>query len=237
MKVLPAIDLREGACVQLVGGSYDDERVREPDPLEASRRFARAGLSEQHVVDLDAALGKGSNADVIMELAKEPGITLQVGGGVRSEDDVARLVDLGVARVIVGTKAIVDRAWLAAAAARFPGKLVVAADVKERTIVVRGWTESSELEITSYLRSIGDLPLAAVLVTAVHVEGRMKGPDVALVRAAVAASTLPIFAAGGIGSIADVRAVRAAGAKGAVSGMAIYTGNLDLNELAKELSE
>ncbi|MEO8800168.1 MAG: HisA/HisF-related TIM barrel protein, partial [Polyangiaceae bacterium] len=123
------------------------------------------------------------------------------------------------------------------AAARFPGRLVVAADVKGRTIVVRGWTEASELEVVSYLRSIGDLPLAGVLVTAVHVEGQMKGPDVELVRAAVAASPLPVFAAGGIGSIADVRAVGAAGAKGAVSGMAIYTGNIDLNELAKELSE
>ncbi|HEX7664921.1 MAG TPA: 1-(5-phosphoribosyl)-5-[(5-phosphoribosylamino)methylideneamino] imidazole-4-carboxamide isomerase [Polyangiaceae bacterium] len=236
MRVFPAIDLREGACVQLVGGSYDDERVREPDPLEASRRFARAGLKEQHVVDLDAALGKGNNADVIAKLAKEPGITLQVGGGVRSEDDVARLLDLGVARVIVGTKAITDRGWLGKTAARFPGKLVVAADVKERTIVVRGWTEASEFEIASYLRAIGDLPLAGALVTAVHVEGKMQGPDVELVRVASTASPLPIFAAGGIGSIADLRAVYAAGAKAAVTGMAIYTGNIDVNELGKELS-
>ena len=235
MKVLPAIDLREGACVQLVGGSFDDERVREPNPLEASRRFARAGLVEQHVVDLDAALGRGSNASVIARLAKEPGVTLQVGGGVRTEEDIARLIDLGVARVIVGTRAVTDPEWLASASARFPRRLVVAADVRHRTIVTKGWTESSEREIGSFLRQIATLPLAGALVTAVHVEGKMEGPDLDLVRDAAAASPLPIFASGGIGKIEDLRSLAARGAKAAVVGMAIYTGRIDLEGL-KELS-
>lgn len=235
MKVLPAIDLREGACVQLVGGSYENERVRENDPLAVSRRFAAAGLVDQHVVDLDAALGKGSNAGVVAALAKEPGITLQVGGGVRSEDDVARLVDLGVARVIVGTRAVTDRDWLAKTSARFPGKLVVAADVRGRAIVTRGWTETTNREIGSFLRGIAQLPLAGALVTAVHVEGKMEGPDADLVRHAASASSLPVFASGGIGSVDDLRAVAAAGGHAAVVGMAVYTGRIELESL-KEIT-
>lgn len=234
MKALPAIDLREGACVQLVGGRYEDERVRLPEPLAVSQRWAAAGLTSQHVVDLDAAMGRGSNAAVIATLAAQPGLELQVGGGVRDEAAIERLLALGVRRAVVGTRAVEDTAWLEAMAARFPGKLVVAADVRGTQVVTRGWTETTPLTIDALLRRLSPLPLAGVLVTAVHVEGQLQGIDAALMKDVCAVATMPVIASGGITTLDDLRALDALGVQAAVIGMALYTGRLDVAALAQE---
>lgn len=234
MKALPAIDLRGGACVQLVGGRPEEERVRLPDVLEVSRRFTAAGLSSQHVVDLDAALGQGSNAPIIEALARQPGVEVQVGGGVRDEARVEALLALGVRRVIVGTRAIEEPAWLEALAARFPGRLVVAADVRGRQVVTRGWTQAAGLSLDDFLARLAGLPLSGVLVTAVHVEGQLRGVDLPLVRDAARLSPAPLIASGGVSTLDDLRALALAGASAAVIGMALYTGRLDLAALARE---
>jgi phosphoribosylformimino-5-aminoimidazole carboxamide ribotide isomerase len=141
---IPAIDLREGSCVQLVGGSYAEERVRVKDPLDALKRWRGYGFKTFHVVDLDAALGKGSNEEAIARLlSHEPGLTFTVGGGVRDAGRVEALLALGASYAVVGTRAIEDRAWLAEVAERFPGRVVVAADVRGREVVTRGWTAGS----------------------------------------------------------------------------------------------
>jgi phosphoribosylformimino-5-aminoimidazole carboxamide ribotide isomerase len=237
MKVLPAIDLREGNCVQLVGGSYDDERVRLPDPVAICRKFSAAGLVEQHVVDLDAALDRGSNRSAIAQLAKEPGVTLQVGGGIRTDDDIASLLDLGVARVIVGTRAVEKIDWLDTVTAKWPGKIILAADVRGRSIVTRGWTKTVDISIIELLTAVASMPLAGALVTAVHVEGQLQGPDLDLIREVVAATKIPIFASGGFASIDDLRNAKAAGAHAAVLGMALYTGRIDATEAARSMGK
>lgn len=236
MRALPAIDLRGGACVQLVGGLYDAERVRLPDPLAVSDRWARAGLTSQHVVDLDAALGRGSNLAVIAGLARQPGIELQVGGGVRDDAAIERLLALGVQRVMVGTRAIEDGAWLESAAARFPGRLVVAADVRERRVVTRGWTHTTPLLISALLARLAPLPLAGVLVTAVHVEGQLGGTDLQLIAESAQQSRAPLIASGGVTTLDDLRQLQSAGAAAAVIGMALYTGRLDASALAREFA-
>lgn len=234
MKAIPAVDLREGACVQLVGGRYDDERVRLDDPIAVSRRWSGLGLTTQHIVDLDAATGRGDNRAVISALAREPGLELQVGGGVREADDVARLVDLGVRRVIVGTRGVEDAAWLEHTAARFPGVLVLAADVRDRTVLTRGWQAETPLNVGALLARVAPLPLAGVLVTAVHVEGQLRGIDAALFEEVRRDSRLPLFASGGITTLEDLRTLQRLGAAGAVMGMALYTGAIDASLLAKE---
>lgn len=236
MRALPAIDLREGACVQLVGGSYEAERVRLPDPLLVAQRWAAAGLTSLHIVDLDAALGRGSNTPVIAALARQPGLELQVGGGVRALAAIERLFELGVQRVVVGTRAVEDAPWLEAMAARFPRQLVVAADVRGTSVVTQGWTKTSPLTIDALLQRLADLPLAGVLVTAVHVEGQLQGIDAALMRGVCAAATMPIIASGGITTMEDLRQLRELGAHAAVIGMALYTGRLDANALAQEFT-
>ncbi|MFN0061555.1 MAG: HisA/HisF-related TIM barrel protein [Myxococcaceae bacterium] len=234
MKALPAIDLREGACVQLVGGSYDQERVRLPDPLAVAERFAALGFSQLHVVDLDAATGRGSNSEVVRSLLGLRQMNVQVGGGLRSTDDVKRVLDWGAARTVVGTRAIEEPTWLEGVAAAFPNRLVVAADVRGEQVVTRGWEKTLALSLGALLQMLAPLPLAGVLVTAVHQEGQLTGPDVALMTRAVTQARLPLYASGGVRSVDDLRALEACGVAGAVIGMALYTGTMNAAEAARE---
>ncbi len=234
MKVFPALDLREGACVQLVGGRYEDERIRLPEPLTIAAQWAAAGLTHQHVVDLDAAMGRGSNFQIIAELSKLPGLELQVGGGVRDEAAIERLLQLGVARVVVGTRAVEDAAWLEAVSAKFPRRLVVAADVRGTRVVTRGWTQTSALTIDVLLARVSHLPLAGVLVTAVHVEGQLQGIDAPLMKSVCSSTTTKVIASGGITTIDDLRVLSGLGAFAAVVGMALYTGRLEARALSQE---
>ncbi|MDP3231908.1 MAG: 1-(5-phosphoribosyl)-5-[(5-phosphoribosylamino)methylideneamino] imidazole-4-carboxamide isomerase [Myxococcales bacterium] len=234
MKAIPAIDLREGACVQLVGGSYDDERVRLPDPLQVAQQWRAAGFSTLHVVDLDAATGRGSNASVIEQLIR--GGDVQVGGGVRDEATIERWLGLGAARVVVGTRGVEDPAWLERVAARFPERVVLAADVRGRSVVTRGWATQTSLDVGGLLARVASLPLAGVLVTAVHVEGQLQGTDVALFTDVVAKTRLPVIASGGVTTADDLRSLQTTGCRAAVIGMALYTGRLDAPATAQEFS-
>ena len=236
MIAIPAIDLREGACVQLVGGAYDAERVRIPDPLAALEQWRSLGFSTFHVVDLDAATGRGSNAGIITQLLSVPGLTLTVGGGVRSEEHAERLLAQGAARVVVGTRAVEDAAWLADVADRFPNKLIVAADVKGREVVTRGWAAGSARDIGDVLTALEPLPIAGLLVTAVHKEGQMEGVDLALMEEVVRRSRHRLYASGGVTTLGDLRALDRVGAYGAVVGMALYTGRLDARAVAQEFA-
>jgi phosphoribosylformimino-5-aminoimidazole carboxamide ribotide isomerase len=234
---IPAIDLREGACVQLVGGSYDDERVRVPDPLDALKKWRGFGFKTFHVVDLDAAMGKGSNAGTISRLVgHEPGLTFTVGGGVRDTARVEAVLSGGASSAVVGTRAIEDIAWLTQVAQRFPGKVVVAADVKGREVVTRGWTAGSGRDIADLLRAMEPLPLGGLLVTAVHKEGQLGGVDLPLMQEVAKGSRHRLYASGGVTTLEDLRALGEAGAYGAVIGMALYTGKLDAADVAREFA-
>lgn len=236
MIVIPAIDLREGACVQLVGGRYDDERVRLEDPLAVARDWAARGFRRLHVVDLDAATGRGDNAAIVRALLAEPGLEIQVGGGVRDERAIEAWLAAGAARVIVGTRAVEDPDWLAVTAQRFPEKLIVAADVRGRDVLAQGWQRATGLDVFETLSCFDPLPLAGLLVTAVHREGQLAGTDLALMGRIAARSQLPLYVAGGITSAEEIGALARAGCHAAVIGMALYTGALDLESLKEYAS-
>lgn len=234
MRALPAIDLREGACVQLVGGDYDAERVRLPDPAAVARRWRGAGFAALHIVDLDAASGRGDNRPAIAAvLAAAAGAELQVGGGVRSEEDILHLLALGATRVVVGTRALEEPAWLERVAARFPGRLVVAADVRERAVVTHGWARTLGRTLEQVLAGLDPLPLGGLLVTAVHREGRLAGCDPALMEWVAGRTRHALQAAGGITTLEELHDLRRAGVSAAVLGMALYTGALDERALAE----
>ena len=236
MKVLPAIDLRRGASVQLVGGALDDEKIHLPDPLEVARRFQTAGFKELHIVDLDAAADTGSNAAVVAALLKLPGLSAEVGGGVRDEESIQRLLDLGASRVMVGTRALEEPSWLEEVAFRFPDRLMLAADARGRQVVTRGWTRTLTQDVGALVAGADPLPLAGILVTAVHVEGRESGTDLALMSELVELTRHPLHAAGGIASMEELRQLASAGVAAAVMGMALYTGKLDPAAVAREFS-
>lgn len=234
MLVMPAIDLREGACVQLVGGSYAAERVREPDPLRVAERWRDAGFTRLHVVDLDAAMAVGSNAAVVASLQRVSGVDVQVGGGLRSTESVERVLDAGAAAAVVGTRALEEPAWIGEVAERWPFRVVAAVDVRDGEAVVRGWTRSAPLPLDETLDALDELPLAALLVTCVDVEGQMLGPDFDTLERVRGRTSLPLVASGGITTLDDLRELRAMDVWGAVVGMALYTGTLDPRATAEE---
>jgi phosphoribosylformimino-5-aminoimidazole carboxamide ribotide isomerase len=230
MIAIPAVDVREGACVQLVGGSYAREQVRRADPVAEARRWVGLGFRRLHLVDLDAATGRGSNAPTIaavLAAVTGHGVAVQVGGGVRDEPAIERLLADGARRVVVGTRALEEPAWLAAMAARFPDRILVAADARGRRLATHGWQRTLAGDPVGAVRDLDALPLAGLLVTAVHREGRLAGTDLPLMRAVAAASRLPVIASGGITTMEDLRSLAGCGIAGAVIGMAFYTGALD----------
>jgi phosphoribosylformimino-5-aminoimidazole carboxamide ribotide isomerase len=185
-------------------------------------------------VDLDAALGVGDNRGAAAMLVRECGLPCQVGGGIRDEEAIAAVFDAGATRAIVGTRAIEDAAWLRAAAQRWPGRLVVAADVRDGRVVTRGWTHDTALHAGEYIARLDPLPLAGVLVTDVGREGRQEGIDLQLFAFLAGGTSLPLQAAGGVTTLDDLRGLRDAGVTRAVLGMALYTGRLDPETTARE---
>ena len=249
MIAIPAVDLREGACVQLVGGNYADERIRLADPVAVATKWRRLGFSRLHVVDLDAATGRGTNTGLVRAIAtagSEGGsseraigdrrrpVGVQAGGGVRSDDAVQLLLDAGAERAIVGTRALEHPDWLATIAGRFPGRLVLAADVRNGQVVTHGWQRTLPRPLHEVIAGLEKLPLAAVLVTAVDREGLLEGPDLELMAQVAATSPVPVQASGGITTLEDLRALAGCGVAGAVIGMALYTGALDPRAAAEE---
>ena len=237
MIAIPAVDLRGGACVQLVGGSYDHERLRFDDPHGVAHGWAQLGFSRLHLVDLDAATGRGSNEDLVADLLRDREANIQVGGGVRSGDAIERLLTLGADRVVVGTRAIEEPGWIDSMASLFPGELVVAADVRERRVVTRGWERMLARNVLDVIEELNALPLAGVMVTAVHREGQLAGTDLFLMEDVADASDHAVYASGGITTFGDLRALEDRGITGAIIGMALYTGVLDARLVAEEFAE
>lgn len=234
MIVTPAVDLREGACVQLVGGEYANERIRLEDPLAVAQEWAELGFAQLHVVDLDAATGRGSNKHVIDRILATGNARVTVGGGVGSTERITELRDAGAERVVIGSRALEDRGWLAEVTAAFPAQLIVAVDVKVRTVVSHGWTRGTGLGFSDTLAQLANLPLAGVLITAVHCEGRLAGSDIQLFMEAQTKLTHPLVASGGVSSMKDLSALEKIGASEVVVGMAFYSGALQAGLVAKE---
>ncbi len=234
MLAIPAIDLREGSVVQLVGGDFDQEKVRLGDPRDVARRWAGYGFRRLHVVDLDAAAGRGNNRAIVRDLLADASTPVQVGGGIRTTEEVESLLSDGAERVVVGTRAINEPEWLRSIADANPGAIVLAADVHERRIVTHAWTRVLPRSILDLIDELSGVPLGGLLVTAVHREGQLAGTDLPLMEDVAEASEWPVIASGGISSLNDLRALEARGLAGAVVGMALYTGLLDPRVLAEE---
>lgn len=235
MLVIPAVDVRDGKCVQLVGG--EEERLRFDNPVEIAAGWVRLGFPRLHVVDLDAATGRGENAAVVQEILRDVDADIQVGGGVRDVERIERLLHDGADRVVVGTRALEEPWWLEEVATTFPGQLVVAADVRNRRVVTRGWSRTLTRDVLSVIEALNELPLAAVLVTAVHREGQLLGTDLFLMDDVTDASAHPVIASGGITTMRELRELDERGVAAAVVGMALYTGTLDARAVAEEFTE
>ena len=202
-----------------------------------ARDWSNHGFHRLHIVDLDAATARGSNRQVVRDLLSDNVCPMQVGGGVRTDDDIRTLVEDGADWVIVGTRALEEPAWLEETAAAFPGRLIVAADVRERNVVTRGWSRQLRRTILDVVDDMNGLALGGLLVTAVHREGLLQGTDLPLMEDVAEASAWPVYASGGIATMADLRALDERGIAGVVIGMALYTGTLDPRLVAEEFAQ
>jgi phosphoribosylformimino-5-aminoimidazole carboxamide ribotide isomerase len=238
MLAIPALDLREGHVVQLVGGDYEHEKVRLRDPCDVARKWIALGFRRLHVVDLDAATARGSNRESVRDLLAGNAVPMQVGGGIRTTADVTDLLNHGARWVVLGTRALEEPEWLTEVTESNPGHVIVAVDVRERRIVTHGWAHELPRDVVDVVDDLArqHLLLGGLLVTAVHREGQMAGTDLPLMEEVAEASEWPVFASGGIASMADLRALEERGLAGAVLGMALYTGHLDPHILAEEFA-
>lgn len=229
MNILPAIDLRQGAVVQLVGGDPEQVAVRaEKTPAEQAAHWMRQGARTVHVIDLDAAFEEGDQWIVLGRILRT-GARVQFGGGVRSMLQIQKLLDLGVHRVIVGTQGIENPAWLRELAGLWPGRIVLAIDARGRDVVVKGWTKRTGLDVVELARGLDEAGLAAFLYTNVDKEGRLGGFDHDVMQDLVDATPVtPLIASGGIKDMDDLDALAALGVDEVVLGMSVYTGAIDL---------
>ncbi|MFN2635527.1 MAG: HisA/HisF-related TIM barrel protein [Gemmatimonadaceae bacterium] len=237
MIAIPALDLRSGACVQLAGGSYDREVIRIPDPVGVALAWRQYGFRYVHIVDLDAIAGRGNNATEISAILSASDAQAQVGGGVRSRSRIETLLNEGAHHVIIGTRAIEDPEWLTDMTSHFPGRIIVAADVRERKVLSHGWTRTQPKLVLDLVAELNGLSLAGVMVTAVHREEAMHGTDLPLMEDLAELAEFPVFASGGLGSLNDLRALADRGVAAAIVGIALYTGNLDPRLVAEEFSD
>lgn len=226
--LIPAIDVLEGRVVRLSQGRREAVTIEGGDPVELARRFRDEGARRLHLVDLDGAFAGAPTLGLVERVAAAGGLPLQVGGGYRTTDAIAAAIEAGADRVMVGTAAL-SPPFLAAAAARFADRLVIAIDVREGQVAVDGWTRTSSTTAAALAGDCAAAGVARLLVTSTVRDGSLAGPDVELL-AEVLGAGLPVIAAGGISSVEDLLAVRDLGCEAAVAGSALLAGRFTLAE-------
>ncbi|HEY3144245.1 MAG TPA: 1-(5-phosphoribosyl)-5-[(5-phosphoribosylamino)methylideneamino]imidazole-4-carboxamide isomerase [Acidimicrobiales bacterium] len=242
MDLYPAIDLLDGRCVRLHQGDYDQGTVYGDDPVAQARAFQDQGAPWVHMVDLNAArTGEPRNRPLVAAVAAAVDVPLQVGGGVRDDAAADALVEAGVARVVVGTAALEDPAWVAQLARRYPGQIAVGLDARGRDVAVRGWTEDAGADLLDVARGFADAGVAALVVTEIGRDGTLAGPALDQLAAVLEATSLDVVASGGVGSLADLRAldnltVGDRHLAGAIVGKALYEGAFSVAEAMAVLS-
>ena len=237
MILFPAIDLSGGKAVRLLRGDYRQMTVFSDDPLSVARDFVACGATHVHLVDLDGAKdGTTPNADVVKEIATKTPLFCEIGGGVRSLDTAENYFSRGVDRVILGTAAVTDPAFLEAAVREYGRRIAVGADVKDGEIAIRGWLEKSGVKLDDFMNKMVGLGVGCVIVTDVSKDGAMKGTNRDLYRELSEKYAVPITASGGVSDLSDVIALRELNLYGAIVGRAYYNGAIDLKR-AIEVAE
>ena len=234
MKIYPAIDIKDGKCVRLLRGSFDDVTVYGDNPAEMARKWESLGGEYIHVVDLDGALkGHGVNAEAIKEICKAVNVPVQTGGGIRSISDIEAKLECGISRVIIGTKAVSDAEFVKDAVKRYGDKIVIGIDAKDGMVAIEGWEKTSEYQAVEFAKKMEEIGVKTIIYTDIATDGTLMGPNVDAMREMVNNTNMDIIASGGIGNIEHIKALIPAGVEGVITGRALYTGNINLCDAIK----
>jgi len=232
MDILPAIDLISGKCVRLIQGEYDKQITYKDNPVEQAAEFRQAGSDWLHIVDLDGAkAGKPVNADSIKAIVEAGlGLKIEVGGGIRDEQAISDMVDIGIDRLIIGTRAVTEFDWFCEMAKKFPGKLALGLDARGAQISVDGWTKEGQLDLWDFAAQAANLPIAAIIYTDISKDGMLAGPNIERTQALADAVDIPVIAAGGVTTTEDIVNLKQANVAGAIIGRALYEGSIKLED-------
>lgn len=235
MQIWPAIDLLGGKCVRLQQGDYGRETVFSDDPVAMARKFQAAGAKYLHLVDLDGARdGKPTNHEIVREIVAAVDMQCELGGGIRSQETIDNLFKTGLHRLVLGTAALEDPAWLREMADAHPEQLVLGIDARDGFVATHGWLEVSDVRATDLATQFDDVPLAAIIYTDIATDGMLQGPNVPEMEKMQKQVSVPVVASGGVTTVKDVRALAAGGLAGAIVGRALYQGTMNLSEAIEE---
>lgn len=239
MLIIPAVDIKGGRCVRLLRGRAEEETVYFDDPLDAARNWIEGGAELIHVVDLDGALsGRITNAAAIERIVKESGsVRIEVGGGIRTEEDIETLLGLGVDRVIIGTVAAESPERMSELCSRFPGRIAVGVDAENDKIAVQGWKSVTELGLFGFVKALGESGACVLIYTDITRDGTLSGPNVERTREVSEASIVPVVASGGVSSLDDIRSLKDIPLEGVIVGKALYEKRFALPEAIAVLDE
>ncbi len=234
MEIIPAIDLRNGRCVRLVQGRYEQETVYSDDPVTVAKHWEAEGATRLHVVDLDGArLGVPQNLDVVRAIIESVNIPVQFGGGVRSESTIEALLAMGVDRVIIGTSAVSDNVFLRNALDKYAKQVIISIDANDGKVATRGWTEVTEILAIAFAQEMERLGAQRLIFTDISRDGMLSGPNLEHLREVAEAVYIPVLASGGISRLSHIRAIKAIedeDIEGIIIGTALYTGTLKLKD-------
>ena len=232
MIVIPAIDIRNGKCVRLTQGKYDEETIYYENPLTTAKMWQDKGAHYLHVVDLDGALtGDDVNFDVISKISTKLSIPVEVGGGIRDNIKVKKYLDSGVSRVIIGTSAVQNISLVEEMCRLYPGKIAVSIDVKDNCVAIKGWVETTELNAVNFAKKLQTAGVSTIVFTDISKDGMLSGPNMHALKELQSKVDMQIIASGGIKNLEHIIQLNELNLYGAITGKALYEGTLTMEEL------
>ncbi len=239
MIIFPAIDIKDGKCVRLIKGDFNQMTSYEKSPFDQAKIYFESGFKNIHIVDLDGALqGKSSNSNIIKEIIKNLKLKIQIGGGIRTIDDIDNWIKSGVDKIIIGTAAVENKNLLKAACEKFKNKIALSLDVKDGFIFSSGWKKQTNILAFDFLKEVQNFGISRIIYTEINKDGTKKGPNIKDTMEISSKVKIPFVISGGISSIEDIKKIKSLNnpnIEGIIVGKSIYDGDVKIKELAKEI--
>jgi len=237
MIIFPAIDIKDGVCVRLIRGDYRQITSYENSPIDQATKYFQNGFNNIHIVDIDGALhGRPVNSTTIKEIVKKVKSKIQIGGGIRTIDDISRWIEMGIDRIVMGTAAVENIELLETACNKFKNKIAVALDVKDGFIALSGWTKRTNISAIDFIKKIQNFGVSRIIYTDINKDGTKKGPNIKDTVELSSKVKIPLVISGGVSSIEDIKKIKSLNnpnIEGVIIGKAIYDGDIKISDLSK----